>query len=147
MANQYSPDPRQSLFLQKYLDPKSKTFSNAYQSALEAGYEDEYAKVITSDSKGLEWLSEAVSDAYLIRKAEKNLKEFLEMDVITKVIEQEGKEPIIVLDPQMAKIKQDTTKFVSERLNKKKYSTRNELTGPNGEQLYVQLPQRLEGEK
>ena len=41
-GNQYKPDPRQALFLKHYLDPKSPTFSNALQSALKAGYEQEY---------------------------------------------------------------------------------------------------------
>lgn len=115
-GNQYKPDPRQAKFLEYYLDPKSKTFSNAYQSALKAGYEDEYAKVITSSSKGLEWLSEAVKDTYLIAKAEQNLKEFLEQN-------------------DDIKVKADITKFVSERLNKEKYSTRSEHTGKDGETL------------
>lgn len=115
-ANQYRPDPRQSLFLQYYLDPESETFSNSYRSALKAGYEEEYARVITTNSKGLSWLSESVNDNYLIKKAEQNLKEFLE-------------------DSSDRRIQADITKFVSERLNKKKYSTRNELTGADGEKL------------
>jgi hypothetical protein len=57
-ANQYRPDPRQSLFLSYYLDPKSKTFSNALQSALKAGYEQEYAESITA--KMPTWLSNAL---------------------------------------------------------------------------------------
>ena len=40
------PDPRQSLFLQYYLDPKSKTFSNALQSGIRAGYSAEYSQSI-----------------------------------------------------------------------------------------------------
>jgi hypothetical protein len=136
-ANQYRPDPRQSLFLQNYLDPKSETFSNAYQSALKAGYEDEYAKVITSDSKGLEWLSEAVNDAYLLNKAENNLKEFLEMDINN--VRTVGDIDVFVRDPQLAKIKQDTTKFVAERLGKHKYSTRNEVSGPDGEPQQIKV--------
>jgi phage terminase small subunit len=119
-GNQYKPDPRQSLFLSYYLDPKSKTFSNAYQSALKAGYEDEYAKVITSDSKGLEWLSEAVNDSYILKTAENNLREFLEMDI---TITRDG---IKFTDSQLAKIKQDTTKFALEKLNKKKYSSKTD---------------------
>lgn len=141
-GNQYKADPRQSLFLSYYLDPKSTTFSNAYKSALRAGYEDEYAKNITG--QGLDWLSESISDSYLIAKAEQNLKEFLEMDTVTKVIEVDGQEPIKVQDSQMVKIKQDTTKFVAERLNKAKYSTRNELTGKDGEAIEVDITKSLD---
>jgi len=42
------PDPRQALFLAHYLNPKSDTFSNAYQSGIKAGYSEEYSKVILS---------------------------------------------------------------------------------------------------
>lgn len=106
-SNQHQPDPRQSLFLQYYLDPKSEFFSNALQSALKAGYEQEYAESITS--KMPTWLAEAVGDGYLIKKAEANLKEFLET--------------------ASEKVKADMTKFVLERLNKGKYSERRELSG------------------
>lgn len=122
-ANQYVPDPRQSLFLQYYLDPKSETFSNALQSALKAGYEQEYAESITS--KMPTWLAESVGDNLLVKTAEKNLLEFLEMETGA--------------DPQLMKIKQDTTKFVSERLNKSKYSTRQELTGEDGKEIVVKV--------
>src|SRR3990167_5829136 len=94
-------DPRQAGFLKNYLDPKSGTFSNAYQSALKAGYRNAYAKEILT--KEQEWLGEIVRDWELIGKAEKNLKEFLE-------------------DNKDKKVKADITKFVLERLNKKKYS-------------------------
>ena len=42
------PDPRQATFLAYYLNPKSDTFSNAYQSGIKAGYSEEYSKVILS---------------------------------------------------------------------------------------------------
>lgn len=113
-ANQYQPDPRQTLFLSYYLDPKSKTFSNALQSALKAGYSQETSESITSNMPS--WLSESLGDNLLVKTAEKNLLYFL-------------------TETKDEKLKQDTTKFVSERLNKKKYSSRNELTGKDGEQL------------
>ena len=130
-ANQYVPDPRQSLFLSYYLDPKSKTFSNAYQSAKKAGYEEEYSQNITSLMPT--WLSESIGDQYLIKKAEENLKEFLEME--TKTVKPIGDKVVEINDPQLTKIKQDTTKFVAERLNKQKYSTRSELTGAEGKDI------------
>ena len=40
--------PRQIEFLRLYNDPKSETFGNALQSALKAGYSQEYAENITS---------------------------------------------------------------------------------------------------
>jgi phage terminase small subunit len=115
MANQYDPDPRQTLFLTNYLDPKSETFSNAYQSAVKAGYSEEYATNITGQMP--QWLSENIRDEDLITQAIKNLKQFISE-------EEEDK-----------KIKADMTKFTLERLNKSKYSTRQEVTGSDGKDL------------
>jgi hypothetical protein len=41
-------NPKQALFVKLYTDRKSETFSNAYQSAIKAGYEHEYARKITA---------------------------------------------------------------------------------------------------
>lgn len=126
-VNQYTaPDPRQQLFLKYYLDPKSKTFSNSYQSALKAGYEDEYAKVVLS--KDLDWLSSIIKDEHLIKKAEKNLD--------------------IFLDGEDEKIKADITKFVLTRLNKQKYSERTETDITSGGQVitgfnYIKPDERI----
>ncbi len=105
-GNQYKADPRQADFLVNYLDPKSKTFSNAYASAKKAGYAEEYAKTILAREN--EWLSEIVSDFALIKKAERNLKELLD-------------------EKKDKRIKADMTKFVLERLVKGKYSSRTEV--------------------
>lgn len=114
-ANQYKVDPRQALFLSYYFDQKSETFSNALQSALKAGYEEEYAKTITAQMPT--WLSENIREAKIIKQAEKNLNNFLSD-------EEEDK-----------KIKADMTKFALERLNKVKYSARQELTGEDGKEI------------
>lgn len=114
MANQYKIDPRQALFLKYYLDKKSETFSNGLQSALKAGYEEEYAKTITAQMP--DWLSEKINDSKIIQKAEKNLEEFLN-------------------DDSDKRIKADMTKFALERLAKTKYSSRQELTGKDGEAI------------
>lgn len=71
-ANQYQTDPRQTLFLTHYLDPKSDTFSNALQSGIKAGYTEEYSKSLTSQLP--DWLSESINDTELLKKAEKRLK-------------------------------------------------------------------------
>lgn len=119
MANQYEADPRQAEFLKNYLDPKSKTFSNAYQSALKAGYEEKYAQVILS--KDLDWLSDNVKTENLLNKALKNLEEFLE-------------------DNSDRRIKADMTKFVVSRRGKDRgWSERTELTGKDGQDLTINL--------
>src|SRR5438132_6130451 len=83
-ANQYQPDPRQALFLSYYLDPASETFSNALQSALKAGYQQEYAESITAKSTA--WLAESVGDQFMLSKAERNLDKFLDLETLQPII-------------------------------------------------------------
>ena len=98
--------PRQTQFLKNYLDPKSNTFSNAYQSAIQAGFSEEYAKTIIS--KDLDWLSENVKDSKLVVKALKNLDN--------------------LLDGEDERIKADLTKFTLTKLNKEKFGDKSEHT-------------------
>jgi hypothetical protein len=119
-------NPQQIEFIKFYLDPNSETFGNATQSALKAKYTDIYAKNIT----GLmpKWLSENIGDDAMLSKAVSNLNEFLNMECKEDKIGAFG--PII--DPITKKrikednvgkmrIKYDSTKFVAERLGKKKW--------------------------
>jgi hypothetical protein len=126
-VNQYTaPDPRQSLFLAYYLDPKSETFSNAFQSAIKAGYEDEYAKVILN--KDLDWLSESVKDSLLLQKAEKRLNQLLDFEPV----DEEGKIDNGLIANQMKAIN-----LVAKGIGKAKYSERQEVTGADGKELAV----------
>lgn len=118
--NQYKPDPRQDMFLANYLDPKSETWSNAYQSAIKAGYTDEYAQNITG--QGTTWLSENLSDTALLQQAMVNLKEFLGTD-----------------DEKLQSIRADMTKFTFKGLQKSKWSERQEMTGANGKDLIPEV--------
>ena len=123
--NQYTaPDPRQSLFLSYYIDPKSKTFSNAYQSAIKAGYEEEYAKEILN--KDLDWLSEGVKDIALLQKAEKRLNQILDFEPV----DESGKIDNSLLANQMKAVT-----LVAKGIGKAKYSERVEQTGAEGKDL------------
>lgn len=126
MANQYQPDPRQTLFLASYLDPKSKTFSNAYQSALKAGYEEEYAQNLTSLMPN--WLSESIGDSRLLAKAEKRLNQILDFEPV----DEEGRIDNSLLANQMKAVT-----LVAKGLGKAKYSERVEQTGANGQPLVI----------
>lgn len=129
-ANQYNLDPRQKLCWESYINPRSETFGNATQSALKAGYEENYARTITVT----EWFVVKVRRLNLLGKAEKVLEEMIDMNTLT-VVEVNG-EQIIKNDPALSKIKQDTAKFIAERVGKDEgYSTRSELTGANGDQV------------
>jgi hypothetical protein len=136
-ANQHQEDPRQKLCWDLYINPKSKTFSNGYQSALKAGYEENTAACITT----YDWFKEKLRKCVLVDTAEKNLREFLEIDVIEPVVTKLGiitdKEGNVVKrrNVNIMKVKADMTKFALSTLGKDDYSTRNELTGKAGKDL------------
>lgn len=144
LKNKDKLNERQILFLSLYLDPNSETFGNAYRSAIKAGYSSEYADNISG--QGNKWLSENVGDAQRLINAEKALDECLTLDTEVKEIVNEKGEVVTLKDPQLLKIKQDTAKFISERLGKAKYSTRTELTGADGKQLLPDQIQIIEDE-
>lgn len=105
-GNQYKTDPRQIDFLKFFLDKESKTFANALQSGLKAGYSQEYSENLLHLLP--KWLSESIADEDIINIAEDNLREFL--------LEKEGDQ----------RIKADMTKFALKGLAKQKYSERIE---------------------
>lgn len=128
-ANQYQMDPRQKLCWDYYIDPRSETFSSGLQSALKAGYEQGSSEQITTQ----DWFVEKLRTLNMLDKAEKVLNDMLEMtDEVQRKV---GDELVLVKDPQFTKIKQDTAKFLAERIGKARYSTRTELTGPDGKDL------------
>jgi hypothetical protein len=88
-------DPRQALFLARYLNPNSKTYSNIYQSALDAGYSDSYA--LNMRAKSLEWVSE-------------NVAEVTKQELVTKAKKVLNKS----LDSVDERLAQDTAKFVAK---------------------------------
>lgn len=118
--------PQQELFLANYTNPKSKTFSNALQSALEAGYAQEYAESITSQLP--DWLSENLGDFNRLKRAEKLLDKILEMEAV----DEEGKTDNALLANQMKAIT-----LVAKGIGKGKYSERQEHTGADGEKLTI----------
>lgn len=117
-ANQHTPDPRQELFIANYLDPKKDTFANALQSAITAGYDEDYSRQLVARMPT--WLLDKVQDSYLIDRAEKNLKEFVEMDISNTGIAKDGT-TYDFDDTQKMRIKADVTKFALEKLKRDKY--------------------------
>lgn len=111
-------NPQQKEFLENYLDPQSETWGNALQSALKAGYKQEYAESITS--KDLKWLSEYVGDKELADIAIENLKEFLKTQ-----------------DEKLQNIRWEATKTTLKGILKNKFSERSELTGKDGKELKI----------
>lgn len=127
--------PQQELFLSEYTNPKSDTFANALQSALKAGYSQEYSESITYQLP--DWLSENLGDMKRLRKAEKNLDEVQNLNIL----DENGKPDAQIIDKR---IKVDF--FLAERLNKQKYSTRTEMTGKDGKDLTISFDKSF-GEK
>jgi hypothetical protein len=146
-VNQYTgPDPRQSLFLVNYLDPQSETFSNALQSALKAGFSQQYAESIMSLMP--EWLSEKLGDSRRIQQAERHLDQVLELPILIpamgafgpivkkiptgkyKTITKKGKkkrveifeeEPIMVWSTSLIKEKSKVAEFALSGLARSRY--------------------------
>lgn len=116
MAGKKHLDDRQIKFLAYYLDPNSETYSNALQSALKAGFSQEYSEVMVA--RDLEWVSEAVSRrARILNKAEKRLEE--------------------LLDSADQRVVADIVKHTTKTLGREHYSERTELTGAGGKDLFV----------
>lgn len=113
-------DPRILAFKTHYLDSKSPTFMNVLQSALKAGYSYTYACNISVQQpkwwKELQESSEHLR-ASMLHKAERNLNKYLE-------------------DDKDKATQSKVTLFVSERLGKEHYASRQELTDKGGRRLF-----------
>lgn len=139
-------NPQQKLAWDSYITPKSKTFGNAYQSAMHAKYTEGYAAQITTKA----WWLEKMRRIRLLGKAEKVLEEMLDMpvDVLNEGIKihKNGtleRVPFVENSPALVKIKQDTSKFVAERLGKDEgYSSRSEISGPQGGPIVISEEKR-----
>lgn len=116
--------PQQEAFLKEYTNPKSPLFGNALQSALKAGYSQEYSESITA--KMPDWLAENVGKAKLVVKAERNLD--LALDGLLDDPEKGAKT-----------IQHKASEFVLKTLKKDTYSERTELTGKDGKDLPTPL--------
>lgn len=117
IANQWVSDPRQKEFISNYLNPNSDTWGNGLQSAIKAGYSEEYAKVMMG--RDLDWMSESViSDNQLLMVATDNLKSALKGGLD---------------DPERGKreIQYKATEFVLKGLQKNKWGDKADPTTNN----------------
>lgn len=118
-------NPQRALFKENYCNPESETFGNAYQSAIKAGFSEDYATTITAPSREIEWVAEIVRDVEMLSKAEKVLNKtlgFIDDD-----------------DAARQKLAQDSAKFIAPRLGKKKWAERQEHSGPEGQPIDINL--------
>lgn len=121
-------NPQQQAFLSYYLDPKSDTWSNALQSALKAGYAQEYSENILNLMP--KWLSESLEDSALASKALVNLS-----DALDGTLDQEG---------GTKHIQWKATETTLKAMLKDKFSTRTELTGKDGKELKITFDSSFE---
>lgn len=128
IANGTTSDPREQTMWDIYVTKLSKGIDNAYESAIEAKYEETTAKNITLTG----WYKERKAKLKrkdMLSKSEKVLDETLDMDTTNK----EGN-----IDPQLHKIKVDVAKTIVSTLGKEEgYSTRTEMTGKDGKDLKI----------
>ena len=123
--NRTAPNYQAQAFAKFYMTPTSESFMNVRQSALRAGYSETYANNITVQRP--EWWVELIDSAEyqraaMLKKAQSRLDERLSDDVSG--------------DANKLKIQTDVAKFISERLGKEHYSTRQEVTGADGKRLF-----------
>ena len=123
-ANAYDMDPRFTLFLQYYIDPKSETFSNALKSGIRAGYSPKYANQITRKKR----YKEVMDSSFMIHKAENNMADVLSMKTDLALRDRNGRiltdkdgKPIKLTNAELLRIKVDVSKFIAERLDRVKY--------------------------
>jgi len=136
MPQQKALTPQQAALWEAYINPESDTFGDATNSARKAGYAESFCDTVAQT----DWF-DGLRRRYNMRKrGEQVLEEMLEMPV--KVLEHsrekdEQGNPIkyVATDTGLVKIKQDTAKFVVERLGKDEWSSRSELTGADGAPL------------
>lgn len=123
-------DARQIACWEAYINPTSPTFGNVRGSGIAAGY----APMTANKLHEQEWFAGRVRRINMRIKAEKVLDEMLDMPVKRAkwVGHGDDAEEVVVTDPGLVKIKQDTAKFTAERLGKDDWATRQELTGAEG---------------
>lgn len=120
------------LFWKLYTNVYGECLGNAEKSARLAGWSKEKARRITRTS----WFIQTNRR----RRMEKNAEKFLE--TLSKTQELSDPNQIHLL-----RLKQDTAKFILERLNKKVYSSRSEVTGKGGKDFTPLLVKFIGDEK
>ncbi len=128
-------DPRQKKFWETYLNPKHKYFCNAYRSALDAGYKDSTARIITNSR----FFKERLRRYNLLSKSEFILDKALSYKSETTDAET-GEE---VVDKELLRVQTDVAKHITKTLGKDEgYSERSEVSGANGQPI-VFMPAEL----
>ena len=118
-------DPQKQLFLDLYKDPASETFGNAYRTALKCGYSEAHSKKLTSR---VDWIpANMQSDVKLIQGAEQHFR-----DIIELMPNYDDK-----LGIDIAKMKTDVAKYITDNLAKQKYNKKGDEQGDTKVQINI----------
>ena len=117
-ANQYTPDPREQIAWDFYVESLIAGVPNAYASAKKAGYEESSAKRITANVWFTERL-EGLQRKEMLTKAEKKLDKALTYNV-------EDEYGNVKTD--LLRIQVDVSKHLTSTLGKKAYATGIDVT-------------------
>ena len=122
-ANGTTSDPREHVMWDIYVAKLAKGYENAYESAIEAGYEEATAKNITVRGWFIE-RKEKLRRKEMLSLAEKNLKKGME----AHYLDDNGN-----IRADVMRIVMDVSKTIATTLGKDNgYSTRTEQTGKDG---------------
>lgn len=108
-------DPRRRKFASGYMDPESKTYGNAKQSMLAAGFSEDYACNVTALKP--RWFTDIICQDDIVSMAMANLKEDVSMSIFTK--RRVGKTIIESFDKDAGKHRREMTQFALRNLHKK----------------------------
>lgn len=123
-------DVRQHRCWENYANPKSKTYGNAYKSAVAAGFTPGYSRNITS----AKFFQERLLRFNMLGRAEKVLKRAL----VLNPVDEQGK-----MQPELLRIQTDVAKHITKTLGKEEgYAERSEVTGKDGSPV-VFMPAEL----
>lgn len=125
-TKEYHFDLRQDVAWNLYTDQRSDTFNNAFRSAVKAGYSESTAKRISIESW---WLRRVKLLSEMLPLAEKNLME--DMEMVTEVPVLVNQEIQYKTDPQLRRIKSETSKFIASTVGRSKYHTKTEIESNN----------------
>jgi hypothetical protein len=129
-ANSSTPDPREQVCWDFYVQSVTIGQPNAYESAIKAGYQEASARQITVRSWFLERNSKLKRKG-MFSKAERNLDKALDTEYTTP----EGQ-----IKSDVMKIVIDVSKVIVSTLGKDEgYATRSELTSKDGKELFNTL--------
>lgn len=131
-ANGTTSDPREQMCWDFYVESIVKGQTNAYASAIKAGYSEDHSRNITMQG----WFKarlEELERKEMLSKAEKKLAKTLTYEVE----DADGK-----IKTDLLRIQTDVAKHLTSTLGKDKgYSTRQEHTGKDGERLTIKFAQ------